>query len=186
MSSFDLIFSTFVVTGSAALTVVETLLGTLPALALIVGATPLFVISDIKKQFKEFKKRCGNLQSDEKERANKVITRVEKLIADADKAVKESAELIDQTILDDEDIDPSVTAIREPEYAFNMIRDIMKESNKKRFAHKGDSVIEVNNKIIETPQYKGYLIDFAKLSTFLILTSKYKQPTINIYIAVIL
>lgn len=134
--SFDLIFSTFVVTGSAALTVVETLLGTLPALALIVGATPLFVISDIKKQFKEFKKRCGNLQSDEKERANKVITRVEKLIADADKAVKESAELIDQTILDGEDIDPSVTAIKEPEYAFNMIRDIMKES--KDFADSED------------------------------------------------
>ena len=30
------------------------------------------------------------------------------------------------------------------------VLDIMKESNKKRFAHKGDSVIEVNNRIIES------------------------------------
>ena len=41
----------------------------------------------------------------------------------------------------------------------NKVLDIMKESNKKRFAHKGDSVIEVNNKIIESALDKIYEVD---------------------------
>ncbi|MBQ2873368.1 MAG: pyruvate:ferredoxin (flavodoxin) oxidoreductase [Bacilli bacterium] len=38
----------------------------------------------------------------------------------------------------------------------NKVLEIMKESNKKRFAHKDDSVIDVNNKIIESALDKVY------------------------------
>ena len=43
----------------------------------------------------------------------------------------------------------------------NKVIDIMKESNKKRFAHKGDSVINVNNKIVEEaiPNMKKIEVD---------------------------
>ena len=39
------------------------------------------------------------------------------------------------------------------------VLEIMKESNRKRFAHKGDSVIEVNNKIIESAVGLVYEVD---------------------------
>ena len=42
------------------------------------------------------------------------------------------------------------------------VLEIMKESNRKRFAHKGDSVIEVNNKIIESALDKVYEVPVDK------------------------
>ena len=41
----------------------------------------------------------------------------------------------------------------------NKVLEIMKESNRKRFAHKGDSVIDVNNKIIESAIELMYEVD---------------------------
>ena len=41
----------------------------------------------------------------------------------------------------------------------NRVLEIMKESNRKRFAHKGDSVIDVNNKIIESAIEKVYEVE---------------------------
>ena len=43
--------------------------------------------------------------------------------------------------------------------ATDKVLNIMRDSNKKRFAHKGDSVIEVNNKIIEQALNRMYEID---------------------------
>ena len=41
----------------------------------------------------------------------------------------------------------------------NKVLEIMKESNRKRFAHKGDSIIDVNNKIIDSALNKIYEIE---------------------------
>ena len=41
----------------------------------------------------------------------------------------------------------------------NKVIEIMKESNRKRFSHKGDTVIEVNNKIIENALDKVYEVE---------------------------
>ena len=44
----------------------------------------------------------------------------------------------------------------------DIVKSIMKDTNKKRFAHKGDSVIEVNNKIVDEAIYNMHKINVDK------------------------
>lgn len=143
--AFDLIFSTFVVTGTVSFLTVGLVISSLFSLVLIVGASPLVIVKCIKDELAEFKKRTDKCNPEEKERAKKVINYTEKKINSGD-IVKESATCIDQACIDN-DISPSVMAIHEPEnddeYAFNMIKDIVKES--KDFADSED-VKDIINK----------------------------------------
>lgn len=133
---FNLIFSTFIVAGVTAFSTVTITISALLSLVVILGISPVIVINEIKSTIDDIKKRSSNLSPEEKRRADKVIKYTNEKIINNKNSVKESVDMLDQAIIDDEDMDPSVLSTEEPEYAFNMIKDIVKES--KDFADSDD------------------------------------------------
>ena len=138
--AFNLITSSFIIAGVAVLADVTMLIVALFILIVNIAAHSGKIIKIITGKNEELKKAKENTDNEfEVERYEKVIDIINKNLEKVESnPVKESASIIDDQTIEKE-FSPSITVLNEPdkeEYAFNMIKDIVKES--KDFADSAD------------------------------------------------